>query len=160
MPHPEELTQEKAVEIMREQRFVMLSTVLDGKIVSHPMTPMRVEDDASVWFFVGRSGEQGSALQGNTQVNLAFAETGSWLSVAGTAEFVEDAAKARELWDDQLDAYFPQGTDDPDLGLVKVHGESAQYWGVPGPRAAAAAKMLVAKLRGDEGPGISGKTEL
>lgn len=160
MSHPEELTQDRTVEIMREQRFVMLSTVLDGKIVSHPMTPMRVEDDASVWFFVGRSGEQGTALQGNPQVNLAFAETGSWLSVAGAAEFVDNRAKVEELWDDQLEAYFPQGADDPDLGLVKVRGESAQYWGIPGPRPVAAAKMLVAKLSGDEGPGVSGKTEL
>lgn len=160
MSTSEELTQEKVVEIMRDERFVMLSTATKtGKIVSHPMTPQEVADDASVWFFIGLQGDQADAIRENPEVNLAFAETGSWLSVAGRAEFVENRAKVEELWDGQVEAYF-SGKDDPNLGLLRVTGESAQYWGVPGNKAVAAVKMLASKVRGVDGPGVSGTTEL
>lgn len=161
MSTPEELTQEQVVEIMRGERFVMLSTATkSGKIVSHPMTPQEVTEDARVWFFIGLQGDQADAIRENPEVNLAFAETGSWLSVAGRAEFVDDRAKVDELWDGQVDSYFDGGKDDPNLGLLRVTGESAQYWGVPGSKAVAAVKILASKIRGTDGPGTTGTTEL
>ena len=156
-----DLTPETVIDLMREERFVMLSTATgSGKIVSHPMTPQEVTDAAEVWFFVGLQGDQADAIRENPQVNLAFAETGSWLSVSGLAEFVEDRAKVEALWDDEVSAYFPDGIDDPNLGLLRVSGESAQYWGIPGSRVAAAVKIVAAKLTGSEAPGRSGTTEL
>lgn len=161
MSESTELTPETVIEVMREERFVMLSTATpDGKIVSHPMTPQEVTDDGDVWFFIGLQGDQADAIRANPQVNLAFAETGSWLSVSGVAEFVADRAKAEELWDGEVEAYFDGGLEDPNLGLLRVNGESAQYWGIPGGKVAAAVKIAAAKITGSEGPGRSGTTEL
>ncbi|MEJ6489292.1 pyridoxamine 5'-phosphate oxidase family protein [Leucobacter sp. USCH14] len=161
MSESTELTPETVIEVMREERFVMLSTATpDGKIVSHPMTPQEVTDDGDVWFFIGIQGDQADAIRANPQVNLAFAETGSWLSVSGVAEFVADRAKAEELWDGEVEAYFDGGLEDPNLGLLRVNGESAQYWGIPGGKVAAAVKIAAAKITGSEGPGRSGTTEL
>lgn len=161
MSHAEELTLDTVVKIMRDERFVMLSTATSaGKIVSHPMTPQEVTDAGESWLFIGLQGDQADAIRTNPQVNLAFAETGSWLSVAGIAEFVDDRVKAEALWDDQVGAYFDGGLDDPDLGLLRVVPESAQYWGVPGNRAVAALKMATSKITGNESPGVSGTIEL
>jgi general stress protein 26 len=161
MTDAQQLTQDDVIKTMRSDRFVMLSTATaDGKIVSHPMTPQQVTDDADVWFFIGLQGGQAEALRQNPQVNLAFAEGGSWLSVAGTAEFVDDRAKVDELWDGQVDAYFEQGKDDPNLGLLKVTSRSAEFWGVPGGRAAVLASIVKSKLTGSGAPGTSGTTEL
>ncbi|MBK0419035.1 pyridoxamine 5'-phosphate oxidase family protein [Leucobacter sp. CSA1] len=161
MTGTEELTQDQVVDIMRGERFVMLSTATpDGKIVSHPMTPQEVTDRGEVWFFIGLQGDQADAIRANPQVNLAFAETGSWLSVAGVAEFVEDRAKVEELWDGQVDSYFDGGKDDPNLSLLKVTGESAQFWGVPGGGVVAALKIAASRIRGTEGPGVSGTVDL
>ena len=78
-----DISQEQVVEIMRGERFVMLTSIaVDGALHSHPMTPQEVTDDADVWFFVGLGTEQAQALQSNPQVNLSFAHLGSWLSVA------------------------------------------------------------------------------
>ena len=91
-----EITQEQVVEIMRGERFVMMTSIADdGTLHSHPMTPKQVTDDADVWFFIGLQGEQAQALRTQPEVNLAFAETGSWLSVAGRVEFVEDLDPGR-----------------------------------------------------------------
>jgi general stress protein 26 len=86
--------------------------------------------------------------------------TGTWLSVAGEAELVDDRARVEELWDESVASYFDGGKDDPDLALLRVHPESAQYWGVPGSKAVAAVKMLAAKLRGTEGPGVTATADL
>src|SRR4051794_40677524 len=56
----------------------------------------------------------------------------SWVSVAGNAEIVRDVAKAKELWNAGLDAWFPDGPETPGLVLVKVHADTAEYWDTPG----------------------------
>lgn len=155
------LTTADVVDIKRGERFVMLSAVTpEGMITSHPMTPQQVTDDATVRFMISREGDQADAIRRSPQVNLAFAETGSWLSVAGTAVLVDDPAKAEELWNAELGEYFEQGPTDPALGVLRVEGESAQFWGVRGGPLVAGAKMIAARLPGGETPGESGTVEL
>ena len=156
-----ELTVEKVVDVMRSERFVMLTSVAaDGKLHSHPMTPQQITDDADVWFFVGLNTEQGEALRTNPEVNLAFAETGSWLSVAGRIAKIDDRAKVDELWNDAADAWFEGGKDDPNLGLFHFISDSAQYWGQPGGKVAALAQIAKTRVTGERPKSESGKTEL
>ena len=157
----EELTRADIVEIVRGERFVMMTSVAaDGTLQSYPMTPQEVTEEAVVRFFIGLQGDQAENLRKNGQVNLAFAEAGSWLSVAGRATFVEDRTKIAELWDDSAKSYFPGGVDDPNLALVLVTSESAQYWGLPGGKVAGVAQILKAKVTGGDTPGGTGTTEL
>src|SRR5699024_1599650 len=113
-----------------------------------------------VWFFVSLHGGQAEALRSGSQVNLAVSDAGSWLSVAGEAGFVEDRALVEQLWNDRAESYFPGGTDDPDLGLLRVSGESAQFWGMPGGKVAGLAQIIKAKATGEQAPGGSGTTQL
>lgn len=156
-----EISQKQVVEIMRGERFVMLTSVAeDSSLHSHPMVPQEVTDDADVWFFVGLQGEQADALRTHPEVNLAFAETGSWLSVAGRIRFVEDRAKVDELWNKGADAWFEGGKEDPNLGLAVFESESAQFWGQPGGKAAALASMVKSRVTGQRPSGESATTEL
>ncbi|MGO1183588.1 MAG: pyridoxamine 5'-phosphate oxidase family protein [Micrococcaceae bacterium] len=155
------LNRETVLDVMRSERFVMLSTATrEGKIVSHPMAPQQVTDEAEVWFIIGRESDQSQAIRANPQVNLAFAEAGSWLSLAGTAEFVDDQAKIDELWTEQAGAYFEQGRQDPNVTLLKVTGDSAQFWGVPGGAVGTTLKLIGAKITGKKPDGASGTVEL
>ncbi|MFC7375511.1 MULTISPECIES: pyridoxamine 5'-phosphate oxidase family protein [unclassified Brachybacterium] len=157
----ENLSQQDVVDKLRASDLVMLTTALpDGKLLSHPMAIQEVTDDADVWFFIGLTGGQADALRQEPHVNLAVADAGSWLSVAGRAEFVDDHAKIDELWSDRAAAYFPDGKDDPDLGLLKVVGDSAQFWGLPGGKVAGIAQILKAKVSGERTAGGTGTTEL
>ena len=109
---------------------------------------------------VGLGTEQAQALQSNPQVNLSFAHLGSWLSVAGRVEVVDDRAKIDELWGDDVAAWYDGGKDDPDLGLVRVVSESAQFWGQPGGKASALASIVKARVSGERPKGQSATTEL
>ncbi|WP_394216560.1 pyridoxamine 5'-phosphate oxidase family protein [Brachybacterium vulturis] len=155
------LTQQDVVEKLRDADLVMLTTALpDGKLLSHPITIQGVSEDADIWFFVSLRGGQAEALRSGPHVNLAIAETGSWLSVAGDAEFIDDRALVDELWNESAKAYFPGGKDDPNLGLLRVSGDSAQFWGLPGGKVAGLAQIVKAKATGDRAPGGTDTTEL
>lgn len=157
----EELSVDEIVATLRKNRLVMLTaTAADGKILAHPMTIQRVEDDATIWLFASRTKGLGQLLAAGRDVNVAVSETGSWLSVAGVADFVEDERKVDELWDDEAGSYFAGGKDDPDLALVKVNSVSAQLWGLPGGRVAALAQIAAARVTGTKAPGGSASIEL
>lgn len=156
----EEITQEDVVNKLRDARWVMLTTAAaDGKLVSHPMVPQEVTDDADVWFFVSLNGGQAEALQTSPQVNLSVAETGSWLSVTAEVEFLDDRAKVDELWNKEVEGWF-EGKDDPAIGLIRANSESAQFWGLPGGKMSALARIVKSRFSDDRTGGGSETMEL
>ncbi|MYM18885.1 pyridoxamine 5'-phosphate oxidase family protein [Brevibacterium sp. 5221] len=155
------LDQADVVDILKRAGYLMLTTAGEGgKLLSHPMSPQQVTDDADVWFFVGLQGDQAVALRKDPHVNLAISEAGNWLSVSGQVQFVDDQAKIDELWNDEAGAYFEGGRQDPNLGLMKVITDSAQHWGMTGGKLSAVAQMVKAKVTGDRPGGGSATTEL
>jgi general stress protein 26 len=56
----------------------------------------------------------------------------SYVSISGNATLVDDKRKAAELWSPAVKAWFPKGLDDPELLLLKVSIEQAEYWDNPG----------------------------
>jgi general stress protein 26 len=122
-------------DLIKDTRFCMLShRHADGTLHSHPLTTQNktLEEDACLWFFVSRKTELGQRLQGDGNVNLAYAnpDKDTWVSVTGTARVLEDAAKTRELFNPMAKAWFPGGPEDPDLQLVEIRIDEAEYWNV------------------------------
>lgn len=157
----QDLTQQDVVEKLRNTKLAMLTTALpDGTLLSHPMSIQGVSEDVDVWFFLALDGGQADALRGDPHVNLAVAEAGSWLSVAGRARLVEDRALIEQLWTESAREYFPQGAEDPNLGLLQLSGDSAQFWGMPGGKVSGLAQILKARVTGDQPPGGTATTEL
>ncbi|GAA1888786.1 pyridoxamine 5'-phosphate oxidase family protein [Lapillicoccus jejuensis] len=135
-------------DIMKSERTAMFTTVApDGALHAAPMTTQEAEFDGDAWFLVHRESETVTNLQAQPKVNVTWAGATAWLSVAGTASVVEDAAKKDELWNEMTEAWFPDGKDDPAVVAVKVEGESAQYWDSPG-RARMLVSMLKARVTG------------
>lgn len=135
-------------DIMSSTRTAMFTTVAsDGALHAAPMTTQDAEFDGDSWFLAHRGSQTVTNLQAQPTVNVTWAGATSWLSVAGTASVVEDTAKKDELWNQMTEAWFPDGKDDPAVVVVKVEGESAQYWDSPG-RAQMLVSMLKARVTG------------
>ena len=118
---------------------MLTSTAGDGALHARPMTPQQVTDDLESWFFISRSSEQAADLGARPDVNLSFDGSSDWLSVAGRATLVDDRALVKEMWNPVVEAWFPDGAEDPDVLLLRVDAESAEYWKAPGGRAASLA---------------------
>ena len=126
--------QEKLTELIKDIKFGMFTThKVQGHLHSRPMTTQnkRIDDDA-LWFFMSRSGDPVAEFEGDDQVNVSYADPGSdtYVSVSGVAEIVEDPARKQALWNEAAQAWFKGGVNDPDLALVRVRIEHADYWDV------------------------------
>jgi general stress protein 26 len=115
-------------------RIAMMTTVeTDGSLRSRPMATQDMEFDGDLWFFTKASAPKVDDVQRDEQVNLGYSKPDEnlFVSVSGTAQLVRDRQKMDELWKPALKAWFPNGKEDPDLALLKVTVESAEYWDAP-----------------------------
>ena len=127
----EQEQRETVKQLVKDARIAMLTTMTgDGRHVSRPMALQDVEFDGDLWFFTYTDSDLVSQVTANPQVNVSFSDPKqqAWVSIAGTASRVDDRAKAEELWNPMLKAWFPDGLETPNLTMVKVHGETAEYW--------------------------------
>jgi len=163
-PEPEssdDIARRRAVEIAQDARFCMLtSTAEDGALQARPMTPQQVADDLQAWFFISRSSDQAKDLAARPRVNMAFDGSSDWLSVAGSATLVDDRRLVQEMWNPVVEAWFPDGPQDPDVMLLRVDAESAEYWKAPGGRVASLLSYVKAKATGEPMRGESGTVDL
>jgi general stress protein 26 len=133
--------------------IAMLTTVdtSDGTLHSRPMsTNGEVEFDGDLWFFTRASSHKVEEIERSPQVNASFSQPDkqNYVSMSGTANLVTDRDKMKELWKPHLKAWFPEGTDDPDMALLKVSVEKAEYWDAPSSLVLHAFGLLKATLTG------------
>jgi general stress protein 26 len=122
-------------DLIKDTRFCMLShRHADGSLHSHPLTMQNQsldEGNPRIWFFVSTRSEVGQRLRHDGNVNLSFANVkdDTWVSITGTAIVSADTQKKKELFNAMDKAWF-DGPDDPDMELVEVRVDEAEYWNV------------------------------
>jgi general stress protein 26 len=112
------------------------------------MALQEVEFDGDLWFFAERGSRKTAHIAAHPQVNVATAGSSSWVSLTGHASVVDDLQKKKDLWNKVVEAWFPNGPEDPDVVLLRVEAASAEYWDSPGGRIASAVSFAKAKLTG------------
>lgn len=125
----------KLRQLIKDIDIGMLTTVdEDGTLHSRPMsTNSEVEFDGDLWFFTYGSSHKVIEIEHQKQVNVSFSDPHkqNYVSVSGQAELVRDRTKLQQLWKPQLKAWFPKELDEPDIALLKVHVQKAEYWDAP-----------------------------
>ena len=115
-------------DLIKEIKVAMFTTISsDNKIISRPMQTQEVEFDGELWFLTMKDTDKYQEITSNPNVNLAYAGK-SYVSISGTAEFIEDAAKKKEYWNPVFDKMLDTSYDDPNVVLIKVDADSAEYW--------------------------------
>ncbi len=136
MSHHTHIEQIKQLaELIRDVDIAMFTTTgVDGRLYSRPLGTQEVEFDGDLWFATAADSPKVAEISLNPQVNVAYASPSknTYVSVAGTARIVDDRAKVEELWSPAMKLFFPGGKDDPNLRLIHVRAESAEYWDGPG----------------------------
>jgi general stress protein 26 len=140
----------KLVELTKDIRITMFTTIDDeGHFVSRPMAQQLTEDDGDLWFFAERDSRVIEQINANSHVSLTLSSNDTWISIDGEARMVDDSAKAKELWNTFVEAWLPQGPDDPSVVLIKVEPHTAEYWDSPGGRVASLISLVKAKVTGE-----------
>src|SRR5690606_4981530 len=107
--------------LVKSAKIALLTTITtDGHLHSRPLATQEVDFDGDLWFFTQDPSSKVDDIHANPQVNAAFESGKGYLSVAGTASIVHDRAKVDELWTPSVEAWFPDGKDDPTVALIKI----------------------------------------
>jgi len=121
---------EKLKELTEGIDFCMMTTIDSGHLRSRPMSTQVAEFDGEVWFFTRDNSHKIAEIEKDSRVCLGYAnpDDSTYISVSGRAEMTHDRSKMEELWSPILKAWFPDGLDDPNICLMKVTVEQAEYW--------------------------------
>ncbi|RHW38140.1 general stress protein [Neobacillus notoginsengisoli] len=114
-------------ELIKDVDTAMLTTATEEGLVSRPMKTQEVEFDGDLWFFTKKETNKYEEILNDQDVNVAYAGK-SYVSVRGKAEIVEDLNKKKELWSKAYEKIMQTSYDDPDVVLIKVKAEAAEYW--------------------------------
>jgi len=121
-----------------------------------PMQVQEVDELGDLWFFSGADSAHNFQITGDHRVQLSFCNASKleYLVVSGHATITRERRKIDELWTRAVEAWFPNGKDDPNLTLIRVTPAVSHYWDTENGKLVTMAKILTAAVTGkalDEG---------
>ena len=103
----------------------------DGFPVTRAMLKPRERNGLNEFYFTtNTSSEKVSALKNDPKTSIYFVDRRYFrgVSLAGTAEILEDAATKERIWRDGDELYYSQGVTDPDYCVIKVTVQKIRYY--------------------------------
>lgn len=124
---------DRAWELMKKIGFAMLVTRDGDKLRSRPMSAYPEREENAVYFLIDARHHKDEEIARSASVNLSFADAGSqkYISVTGSAAVSNDRAKIQELFSTAAKAWW-NSADDPNIRMLKVTPEDAEFWDTPG----------------------------
>ncbi len=128
---------QKLADLIDEASIAMLTTAeADGTLRSRPLATLQMDSAGKLWFFTALSSGKVGEIDRHRKVNLSYANIGKqdYVSISGHARLFRDEEKMKELWTPWVEPWFPSGLKDPDLALLEVTVDEAEYWDAPASR--------------------------
>ena len=102
----------------------------DGTLASRSMSPLEMDAQGAIWFFVDVRTEQAEHLRA---LNLSFSDIGhgTYVSLSGRGEIRSDRSHVQRLWTPLAKPWFPEGPASTNLALLKFVPHTAEYWDAP-----------------------------
>ncbi|MHA0318158.1 pyridoxamine 5'-phosphate oxidase family protein [Sphingomonas melonis] len=115
----------KFLDKLKSSSFVMIG-LMDGEH-SEPMTA-QIDDDQpnTLFFFAGRDNR--IAKGGDAMAQFVGKGHDFFACLAGTVSRDDDRTQIDKLWNNQVEAWFPGGKEDPNLTLLRFDIDSAELW--------------------------------
>ncbi len=145
--------------MMKDIGFAMMTTEDGDNLRARPMVAAQKDFDGSLWFYTRASSHKVDEVQSDQRVGVTYAEPAKqeYVSLSGRARLVRDKAAITEHWQESLRTWFPKGTDDPDIALLRVEVTEAEYWDAPNSKMVHAYGYVKAVLTGT--PPAGGENE-
>jgi general stress protein 26 len=123
----------RAWELMKKIGFAMLVTQDGNRLRARPMSAYVERDDDAIYFLTDARHHKDEEIARNPNVNVSFADASDqkYVSVSGTAVVSNDRAKIKQLFSTPAKAWW-NSAEDPNIRVLKIAPESAEYWDSPG----------------------------
>ena len=121
--------------LLRDLDICTLTTRDGDRLAARPMSNNgQVEWDGDTWFFARRDSAKVAQIEADPAVTLGYTATeqGTWVAVEAEAEIVDDADEKRERWFDDLERWFQDGPEDPEVVLIRAAATRVRGWSKDG----------------------------
>ena len=158
---PREEAVSRLASLISDHRVAMLTTIdTDGAPWNRPMGLQKPgEFDGTLALFTSDGTDKVEHIGRNPKVSVAFAKPGDneYATMTGTARVTNDRAKIHDLWNPFLRAWWPDGPDDPEIRLIEIDVDRAEFWDSPSSILAHAFGLAKAVLTGEAAGGDLGE---
>jgi general stress protein 26 len=139
----------------------MMVTRFAGGLRARPLEARPERDTETIWFLTDVRGLKDDEIEANPNVCLTFvyAKEKVYLSITGKAFVSRDPERAKALWNEEQQVWWPGGPEDPNLLVMKIEPERAEMWDGPASSAVAAFEFARARLTGTK-PNIGEKRKV
>lgn len=109
---------------------MFFTNIQAGVYNTRPMVIIEIDGNGTCWFFTNKNSEMARDIETDTHVHLVFSNPikESYLDLRGRASIQHDRKSIEDKWKPIVKPWFPQGTDDLELCLIKVKTDEAHYW--------------------------------
>ena len=127
-------------DIIAKIDFCQFVTKTDGGLMAaRPMSNnSQVDYEGDNYFFAKDTSRTYRDIQADPHVTLTFhgsaglmgvvGKPGPMVAIQGQAEVIRDKAVFREHWVPELEYWFKDGIDDPEMVMFKVHAHRINIW--------------------------------
>lgn len=133
-PTPEPFTEEELPElahaVIRDAKFPMLATVdAKGQPRLRPVSPVRVDDNFTVYVANLRSYRKTAEIESNPAVELAYlASNHDQIRITGIAEVLDDPEVIGEIWESNpLLKNYLGSVDNPELIIYRIRPTRVRF---------------------------------
>lgn len=127
MTDPNEL--EKLIDLVKSfDQAMFVTRAKTGELRSRPMQIVATKPDGSMVFVTGLHTEKVDEIRGDHDVNVAMQDGKRFVSISGKATVDNDRDRIGLYHDKSWDIWFPEGKDDPNIALIDLAPEMAEYW--------------------------------
>lgn len=110
-------------------KTVSLATCMDNKPSCRIMEIQKVEDDLKILFVSHKSSPKVAEINKNSNVCIVSFndETMRDVRLSGRVEVLIDMEAKKYVWKEELEPYFQDGINDPELAVLKFIPERLEY---------------------------------
>ncbi|MBS9720604.1 pyridoxamine 5'-phosphate oxidase family protein [Tianweitania sp. BSSL-BM11] len=126
-----EKTLEEIAAKMKGIDIAMLTTVTeDGSLASRPMSNNGdVDFDGDSYYFTYEESRMVADIEEEPAVTLGFSGAdGFYVAVSGDADLIRDKEEFQAHWNPDLDKWFEDGIDTPNIVMIKVEADRLKWW--------------------------------
>jgi general stress protein 26 len=123
----------KLWDMIKSIGIAMLTSQDGEQLRSRPMAASQKEFDGTLWFFTRLDSHKVDEVAHESHVNVSYADAAhqNYVSLSGRATLVRAPEVIKAHWSEAMRTWFPKGAADPQIALLQVEIDQAEYWDAP-----------------------------
>ena len=134
-------------DVVEKAGVCMMTTRFAKGLRARPLEARADRNDGTIFFLTDRRAAKDDEIEAFPDICLTFIypKEKVYLSMSGQASVGRDTARARSLWNEKQQAWWPGGPSDPNVLTIRFKPVRAEIW--DGPSSCAVASYEFAKAR-------------